>query len=540
MVPARRPPLPLPLPTARSALLAAALQLLALCSLAAGCALPPSPVEHPATQALDPALARDTRLGRLLERQFPGTASRDALLPLSQPLEAYAARARLAREAERTLDVQYYLWRDDTTGILMLRELLAAADRGVRVRLLLDDHGAEGLDRILIDLARRPSISVRLFNPFAIRSPRWVNYLGDFRRLNHRMHNKAFVADNRVAIVGGRNVGDEYFGAPDEPQFADLDVMAIGPVVGAISADFDRYWASARAYPVRSVLPAPQEAVGSTLEQALERVLAGPSASEYRARLDDAGAQIEPFADPTRWEQARVEYLGDPPSKVTGTLPGDALIAAQLWRSIGTPRASLDIVSPYFIPGPAGVERLRALARSGVRVRVLTNSLAATDITAVHAGYAPLRRTLLQAGVVLYELRPVPGSPGIGEGPPPQDETRRGGVTRSAASLHTKIFAVDGERVYIGSFNLDPRSTWLNTENGVVIESRALAQRIDEAFATFVPLRHWRVVLGDDGALEWIEKGATGNRVWRTEPGTDWCTRLWIDFLSLLPIDGLL
>ncbi|MGE0315833.1 MAG: phospholipase D family protein [Lautropia sp.] len=508
--------------------------------MTAGCALPQPTPERPASQVIDRALTRDTRLGRLLAQRFPDAVSRDSVLALSEPLEAFAARARLARAADRTLDVQYYLWRDDTTGTLMLRELLDAAERGVRVRLLLDDHGAEGLDRIMLDLARHPSISVRLFNPFAVRSPRWVNYLGDFRRLNHRMHNKAFIADNRVAIVGGRNIGDEYFGAPDEPQFADLDLATVGPVVDEVSADFDRFWASASAYAPRSVLPPREQADGSTLEEALARIRNGESARDYLARLADAGPRADLFADPARWEQAAVEYLGDPPSKVAGVAPEGTLIAAQLRRSIGTPRRTLDIVSPYFIPSPAGVARLRALAADGVRVRVLTNSLAATDISAVHAGYAPLRRTLLEAGIALYELRPTPGSPGIGEGPGAHDERRRGGVTRSAASLHTKIFAVDGRRVYVGSFNLDPRSTWLNTENGVVVDSPALARGIDEAFDAFIPRRHWRVVLADDGALEWVEQGEAAKRVWRTEPGTDWCTRLWIDFLSLLPIEGLL
>ena len=199
--------------------------------------------------------------------------------------DAFAARALLAQGAERTLDVHYYIWRNDMAGTLLFEALRAAAERGVRVRLLLDDNDTSGLDTLLAALASHPNIEVRLFNPFVIREPRWIGYVTDFFRLNRRMHNKSFTADNQATIIGGRNVGDEYFGATEGVVFVDLDVMAVGPVVTEVSKEFDRYWASGSSYPVERLLPAVDPAAIAELTSSARRVERDPAAAAYMNAL---------------------------------------------------------------------------------------------------------------------------------------------------------------------------------------------------------------------------------------------------------------
>ncbi|WP_049053995.1 phospholipase D-like domain-containing protein, partial [Achromobacter xylosoxidans] len=230
------------------------LSMTALClGILTGCGLPPRATTNP-TQALAPDVARDTPLGRAITPLAAGHPGKSGIHALADAHDAFAARMMLARTAQRSLDVQYYIWHDDMTGTMLMEALHAAADRGVRVRLLLDDNGTSGLDTVLAAMDAHPNIEVRLYNPFAVRWPKAIGYLTDFRRLNRRMHNKSFTADNQATIVGGRNIGDEYFGAAEGVLFSDLDVLAVGPVVQDVSSDFDRYWASQSAYPVAGLL----------------------------------------------------------------------------------------------------------------------------------------------------------------------------------------------------------------------------------------------------------------------------------------------
>ncbi|WP_314442189.1 phospholipase D family protein [Massilia timonae] len=468
----------------------------------------------------------DTRLGKALmplTMAHPGLAGIHAL---ADGRDAFAARAVLAQAADRSLDVQYYIWRNDTTGRLMFDALRAAAERGVRVRLLLDDNNTAGLDASLAALDAHPMIEVRLFNPNGIRSVRAVGMAADFMRLNRRMHNKSFTADNQVTIIGGRNVGDEYFGAAGEISFADLDVIAAGPVVRAVSDDFDLYWNSPSAYPL--VLLAPDAAAAPALKPDAE-AQAYIEAIKRSAFLE----QLVEGSLPLEWARAR--FVSDDPAKVMGTAAPEANIAFKLRDILGEPQRSLDLVSPYFVPGKEGTAAFVDLAKKGTRTRILTNSLEATDVAAVHAGYAKWRKPLLESGVTLYELRREATDE------PTRDKRGSGsGIGSSDASLHAKTFGVDGKRVFVGSFNFDQRSIHLNTEMGMVIDSPALARRLTETLDRTLPTRAYEVKLDDRGSVIWLER--RGDQVIRheKEPGTSWLKRAAVKALSWLPIDWLL
>jgi putative cardiolipin synthase len=429
----------------------------------------------------------------------------------------------LARAAERSLDVQYYIWHADTSGGLLAHELWQAAERGVRVRLLLDDNNTRGADEAIAALDAHPNIEVRLFNPYANRGFRLGELATDFARLNRRMHNKSFTADNQAAIVGGRNVGDEYFGADSPVEFADLDVLAVGAVVPEVSAAFDAYWNSESAYPAASLI----DQAGQL--RPLERIEEQPGAARYlqAVRATPLVQMLLSGSLPLEWAAARV--VQDDPAKVRHPPEKTELhLLPRLEKAMGKPLRELDLVSPYFVPTKDGAAALTALAESGVRVRVLTNSLAATDVSPVHAGYAKYREELLRAGVRLFELKPNV------EDVKTKDKGR--GAGNSDASLHAKTFGVDRSRIFVGSFNFDPRSARLNTEMGIVVESQTLASRLSEALDRDMANVAYEVRLSSDGSLEWVERDVRHT----SEPGAGVLKRLWIGFLSILPIEWLL
>jgi cardiolipin synthase C len=513
-------------PASRPGMLAGRVAALAFAlGLLTACATLPLAVDYPLSIALTDTT--DTCLGRAIEPLAAAHPGASGIFPLPNAHDAFAARVLMARVAERSLDIQYYIWHTDHSGTLLFQELVDAADRGVRVRLLLDDNNTAGLDPLLAGLDSHPNIEVRLFNPLAARKPRVVNYLNDFGRLNRRMHNKSFTADNQATIVGGRNVGDEYFGATEGMAFADLDVIAVGPVVREVSSDFDRYWASPSVYPVDRVLPPAEPGQAEELAKAAVQVQADPAAALYREALQ-ASTFIRELADGRLGlEWAATRLVSDDPAKGLGQAPPGALLLRKLKEIIGDPEGTLDLVSPYFVPTASGVDALAALAKRGVRVRVLTNALEATDVAAVHAGYAKRRKPLLEAGILLYEMRRSADA-----------APRQAGLSGSAGtSLHAKTFAVDGRCVFVGSFNFDPRSARLNTEMGFVIQSPALARQIAAAFDTRIPFAAYEVRLSESGKLIWIERSGGLEVVHDSEPGTGFWRRAWVGFLSILPIE---
>ncbi len=497
-----------------------------------GCSTLPELAGRPQSTALIDT--DDTRLGRRvvpLAASHPGTSG---IFPLPDAEDAFAARILLARVAERSLDVQYYIWRNDITGTLLFDALRAAAERGVRVRLLLDDNNTSGLDARLAALDTHPNIEVRLFNPFANRSIRAIGYVTDFSRLNRRMHNKSFTADNQITLIGGRNVGDEYFGAGEGVQFADLDVIGVGPVSKLVSSDFDRYWASQSAYPVARLLPKAEPGALEELAADATQVAASPQAATYLEAVRQFAFVRNLMEGTESLEWATTRLVSDAPSKGLGKAGPEQILSYKLEQIIGMPSRSLSLVSPYFVPGKHGTKQLVDLASQGVEIRALTNSLEATDVAAVHAGYAKRRKTLLKAGVHLYESRHrMP--------PPKRDKGKgKGKLGSSLSSLHAKTFAFDGAHIFVGSFNFDPRSAYLNTEMGLIIDSSNLAGRVDQAFEANIPQTAYEVILDEEGKMVWLERHGDVLERHTTEPGTSAWQRMGVNLMSLLPIDWLL
>ncbi len=501
--------------------------------LLGGCAATmPSLEGRTASSAL--ADTTGTRLGRALATEVAAHPGQSGIHALSNPRDAFAARAVLAAAADKSLDVQYYIWHEDAAGNLLFEALWQAAERGVRVRLLLDDNNTAGMDPTLAALDAHPNIELRLYNPFAQRGARALGYLTDFARLNRRMHNKSFTADNQVTVVGGRNIGDEYFGVGSGVVFADLDVLVVGAAVAEVSKEFDLYWNSASAYPAAGLLGPTGARSAAQLQAQFVAARADPQAAAYLEAVRTTPVVRDLLAQTLSFEWARAQLVHDDPAKTLDTgKRADLLLFPDLVRTIGRPQKSLDLVSPYFVPGEEGTAALAAVAGRGVTVRILTNSLAASDVSAVHAGYAKRRVELLRAGVKLYELKPTAGQ----ELP----DSRTGMGSSSSSGLHAKTFAVDRERIFVGSFNFDPRSALLNTEMGLVIESPALARGLAKGFDTDVPLIAYEVRLTPDGqSLQWVERSAAGEKVFDTEPETSAMRRLGVGVMSVLPIEWLL
>ena len=396
------------------------------------------------------------------------------LVLLPSNLDAFAVRMLTAGLAGRSLDVMYYMWKSDLTGMLVMQEVIAAADRGVRIRMLLDDLGVSISDRIFHAISCHPNIELRLFNPTRARDNsiwRGIEMALRFRSVNRRMHNKAWIADGRVAVVGGRNIGDEYFDAGKDANFRDLDLVMVGDVVAKTEAIFDDYWNSMAAVPVRSLLSRRSNRL-TKLRQVMERNRSTEHAKPYLDRIGSGHSLEEIVGDDGFLWAEHVRVLANSPEKAAGKRRnGQNLLMQTLLPVIASARHSVNITSPYFIPGERGVAALTKLSNAGMKVSVLTNSLAATDVAAVHAGYSRYRPALLKGGVCLYELRSVAGQGSF---------SLRGS---GQASLHTKAFSRDGQYGFIGSLNLDPRSVSLNTEMGVLFKSRALVALMDAVYA---------------------------------------------------------
>ena len=473
-----------------------------------------------------------TRLAQAIAPLVEQHPDHSGVYPLAEGLDAFAARYLLISLAERSLDIQYYIWQNDMSGRLLFSALLEAAGRGVTVRLLLDDNNTMGLDETLSELNRHENIEVRLFNPFSFRSLRMLGYLTDFARLNRRMHNKSFTVDGMATIVGGRNVGDEYFGAGDEPLFSDLDVLAVGPVVQDVALDFERYWQSRAVAALSSIVDAEEGRVSAVVLPEAWR-----ESEQVRRYLDRVDAslfvtQLESGRLPFTWANTRL--LSDDPRKGLGRARTSSLLSQRLLDVIGQPQQQFDIISAYFVPTRAGVAQLLRLVRRGVRISILTNSLAANDVSIVHAGYAKWRKKLLRHGIRLYELKPNTATR-----EPSHD---RGLTGNSGSSLHAKTFSVDNQKVFIGSFNFDPRSAVLNTEMGLVIENDELATRIHQRFISSMRDRAWTLRLDKWGRVNWVEYPGEGANevVHKHEPRTRFIQRLLVRLVWRLPIEWLL
>ncbi len=488
-----------------------------------------------------------TELGRFFASSIEQHAEKSGFWLLNKGKEAILARMALMDMSERTIDMQYYIWEDDASGLLLMERAVRAAERGVRVRILVDDITLSGRDfKMAAALnAHFPNMEFRLYNPFSrryrARILRAFEFIRNISRLNHRMHNKIFAVDNQVAIVGGRNIGDTYFGTGPKINYRDLDLLMAGPIAADVSASFDTYWNSKWAVPLeafREIKPSAKD-----IDRAKKRLRETTAKFEkdYPYRLDisrqDILKRLREIGDELIWAEAEVLY--DPPDKgrTTDQQPGVPERLGKLAREV---QHDLLIESPYFIPSELMLKRMGEMAGRGVNLRVLTNSLASTDVTIVHAAYGKYRDTLLDSGVRLYELRPDAESRKLHVADP---------ALPSKLSLHAKVVVFDKEKVFVGTLNLDPRSIILNTEVGILVHSPELAHKIIEDLEVdFQAQNSWRLELerepiwGEDDVetyLVWItEKNGKEKRYYR-EPAGFW-RKVKAVFLSLLPVEDQL
>jgi putative cardiolipin synthase len=500
-------------------------------ALAGGCASVDFDYPKPQSVAL-----QDTG-GTYLGRQLEGVAAahpegQSGFFPLSDGIDALAVRLLMAEEAERSIDAQYYLLKDDIVGNAFIDALLRAADRGVRVRLLLDDIFTGGYDAGMAGLDSHPNFEIRIFNPFANRSARLLDGITSFSRVNRRMHNKSFTVDNQMTLIGGRNIADEYFGAREDAKFGDLDVLAIGPVVNGVSAMFDSYWNHERAAPVAAFAKMPDDPAAelARLRASLEEKRRQITDSIYAAAVKNQVLRyVETDIDVFTW--APYVLAVDSPDKSFKSRAAEAeSITTPLRESLLSAENEMIVISPYFVPRKAGIEAFSEVRGRGIDVTIITNSLAANNQSSVHGGYAPSRKPLLKAGVRIFEVRAdadVSGSELVA-------------ASGAKATLHTKAFIVDRKELFIGSFNFDPRSANINTELGVIIRSPELAEEFATAIDAKLANQTYEVFLNEKGKLRWrgIEGGV--EVIFDKEPQTTWSQRFGAGFMRILPIRGQL
>jgi cardiolipin synthase C len=464
-----------------------------------------------------------TTLGRIVVSDEMGK-NLSGIRLLSSGDEALASLIALADHAERTLDIQYYIIHEDESTRALLHHVRLAADRGVRVRVLVDDLNTAGEDRRFLHLSSHANVEVRVFNPFtAGRFSTWTRLLAsatDIRRINHRMHNKLFVADNALAITGGRNIGDAYFTLDPHSNFVDLDVVAAGPIVPELSASFDEFWNSKYAIPIGSIASAVNTDDAST-----PLVEAEPSvnANWLQQELDAHNVQLS-------WVPATV--LVDRPAKIASEISPEeeVTIANDITALMKTANQELIIMSPYFIPGKQGVALISDLVARGVRVRILTNSLASTDSPLVDIGYARYRVALLKLGIELREMRPKLG----------QRHARFHPFRSSNASLHAKALVIDQKIVFIGSLNMDERSARINSELGLVINSADISRQVTSLLDDLSTDSSYKLQLDANGHVEWVSGEAGAQKIWHTDPETSRTERVWLKILSPFAPDELL
>jgi putative cardiolipin synthase len=502
-----------------------------------GCATLPTGFESPVSHALTDT--GNSTLGKYVGEQQAQHPDQSGFHLLPDGLDAFVGRAVLAQLAECSIDTQYYLYHQDLIGRLFSYFLVKAADRGVRVRLLVDDMDTEGRDDGIMAMDSHPNIEIRIFNPFSRNVGRTSQYVTRMGSVTRRMHSKSFTVDNQFTILGGRNIGSEYFSADPELSFADLDVMGIGPVADRVSSVFDLYWNSELAYPISSLYkgrPLTREKIEEWWND-LEQFVTGQESYEYIQALHNSNLmkQIKDHQLEFKWGDAKVVY--DRPEKlVHGFDETEYHLSPMLrpyWEGV---KKELIIFSPYFVPGKEGTAFLIRLAEKGVRVRILTNSLASNDVGLVHAGYKKYRKKLLRAGVELYELDK--------ELTLDQRKEKKSPGGSSKASLHAKSFVFDREQVFVGSLNLDPRALKHNTEIGVIFDVPEIAEEMAEAFDNNIEEYAFRLELrkSENGSETLLWHGMKDGKptVYTHEPYAGFWRRFGIEIMSWFPIESQL
>jgi putative cardiolipin synthase len=523
-----------------------ALLLAWLALLCGGCAvLPPAAtVQRTSSQAI--LASKDTALGKIAADSLPERGlSGFRLMPIGS--FALDTRIALARRAQVSLDLQYYLMANDDTGRYLMRTLRDAALRGVRVRLLLDDLYTAGEDPLLLGLAATPNVEIRLFNPFPAGRDgfisRFAASLFDFHRVNHRMHNKLFIADGAFAVAGGRNIGNEYFMRDGVTNFVDLDSLITGALVPELQFLFDYYWNSPYVYPLHSIVAPTADA--ATLQAQFEamtdeRTTVPPPAPPANDVLGYGPISDELNDGRIGLVWAKAEAYADPPDKIAEMMddkPRPAYLDEEAVRfnvleRLGQAQQEVVLTSPYLIPGKKGIELMASLRERGVKIKLLTNSLAATDEPLVHIGYKRYRKQMLKMGVELHELSPTRVKRNL----------RLGMFGSTHGRLHAKTAVIDRKQVFIGSMNFDPRSEKHNTEMGIFIDSPQLAREVLRLMDLDKLQASYRLRLAPDGeTVQWLALTDDGDiAVLDEEPDAGFWLQVWLDLLTPLAPEELL
>lgn len=491
----------------------------------AGCAAVPLGAPKPVTVAPSPPppsplLAAATRSVAALP------ANHSEFAPLNDGNEGLGARLRLIERAQHTLDLQYFLMKRDLSGALLAQALLSAADRDVRVRILLDDVFTTASDQGLGLLNAHPNIDLRIFNPSRRPGPKAFGFLTEFSRINRRMHNKSFTADGAYSIIGGRNIADEYFQLDTTSEFADFDMLVVGPAVREISNSFDRYWNDGWAVPIEALRTPPTEANLAAKRRELDALLV-PALNTYDRAVGDPyfkrlrAGQTPVFTGPTK-------VVSDRPGKLKVPVhQGERILGETLLRKFKEAQTEVVLLTPYFVPENYGARLFADLAQRGVRVRIVTNSLGSTNHPYVHAGYRRHRGNLLNAGVELYEIR--------GDALEALGLVQPG--TEKGLIMHTKLAVIDGQQVFVGSLNLDPRSIKQNTEIGAFMNSPKLADALLTRLKTGLPNYTYRLSRDPTGRLLWIYESPNGATATAKEPGATVWKNLIVGFTELLGVE---
>ena len=463
-------------------------------------------------------------------------------LVLFEPLEALSARLRLIDKAEKTLDLQYYIWDNDKVGSLALHALIRAADRGVKIRLLIDDNNAKSTEGIFLALAQHPNIEVKLFNPYRFRKYRALDMILDLKRINRRMHNKSFIADHQVALIGGRNMTNQYYNVSDNYQFSDVDVMLVGSAVKDISHSFDEYWNHEYAYKVQEVVKQSAHRLSyDSLKQQLDEHYKRITVQNYLDLTSNSQAIDSLMSRDIPLDWVKAEVVKDSPDKIKSKAKKKEHLNFQLIQQLEQPEKNVDLISAYFVPEKKGAKMLTDLAEDGIKVRVLTNSFKANDVAVVHAFYGKYRQDLLEHGVQLYEFLPALDKNDLDrhtEALAKKAKVNLKGLSRS--SLHAKLMALDEKQVFIGSFNFDPRSAYLNTEIGVLLNSPPLARAVHTTMDENLSKYAYKLVLDANKKITWQRQTPQGPVIYTKEPRMKWWQRAGIKMLSWLPIEGFM
>ena len=515
------------------------------CSIAitvTGCStLPKHKIESipETTLQVDTAQTTLAQIIQPLQEQHPDLTG---YLVLFEPLEALATRLSLIDKAEKRLDLQYYIWDNDKVGSLALHALIRAADRGVKIRLLIDDNNAKSTEGIFLALAQHPNIEVKLFNPYRFRKYRALDMILDLKRINRRMHNKSFIADHQVALIGGRNMTNQYYNVSDNYQFSDVDVMLVGTAVKDISHSFDEYWSHEYAYKVQEVVNQSAhhlsyESLKRQLDEHYERV----TVQNYLDLTSNSQAIDSLMSRDIQLDWVKAEVVKDSPDKIKSKAKKKEHLNFQLIQHLEQPEKNVDLISAYFVPEKKGAKMLTDLAEDGVKVRVLTNSFKANDVAVVHAFYGKYRQNLLEHGVQLYEFLPALNKNDLDKNT--EDLAKKAKVSikgLSRSSLHAKLMALDEKQVFIGSFNFDPRSAYLNTEIGVLLNSPPLAQAVHTTMDENLSKYAYKLVLDANKKITWQRQTPQGPVIYTKEPRMKWWQRAGIKMLSWLPIEGFM